>query len=186
LLHDIIRLPKEIHDQVVTRIKVLSNLRTDEHHAPQDGKIEYRIEADEGLSLRVSIVPVIHGEKVVLRLLADQSKRLSLGDLGFFDQSLDKIIRAYKKPYGMILTTGPTGSGKTTTLYAILKILNRREVNITTIEDPVEYSIENVNQIQINQKTNLTCFRFEIHCSSGSECDPSWRNSRSGNCKNCG
>lgn len=155
ILHDIVRLPKKIHDQMITRIKVLSNLRTDEHNAPQDGKIEQKID-EELLNLRVSIVPVVGGEKVVLRLLSDQAKMLSLSDLGFFDTSLEKITKAYEKPYGMILTTGPTGSGKTTTLYSILKLLNKREVNIMTIEDPVEYSLSGISQIQINTKTDLT------------------------------
>jgi len=155
ILHDIVKLPKSIHTEVGTRIKVLSNLRTDEHHAPQDGKIEYKVE-DETLSLRVSIVPVTEGEKIVLRLLSEQSRKLSLADLGFRGEAMTRVERSYKKPYGMILTTGPTGSGKTTTLYSIVKLLNKREINIMTIEDPVEYDIENINQIQINPKTNLT------------------------------
>jgi len=154
MLHDVVRLPITIHDQIITRIKVLSDLRTDEHQSPQDGKIRHKI-YDENLNLRVSIVPITGGEKVVLRLLSEKTRKLSLKDLGFFDSALDRVEHAYKKPYGMVLTTGPTGSGKTTTLYSIVKLLNKRDVNVMTIEDPVEYEIEGVNQIQINSKSGL-------------------------------
>jgi len=149
MLHDVVRLPASIHDQIITRIKVMSELRTDEHNAPQDGKIRYKI-YDENLNLRVSLVPITGGEKAVLRLLSEKTRKLSLKDLGFFDTALERIENAYKKPYGMVLTTGPTGSGKTTTLYSIVKLLNKRDVNLMTIEDPFEYEIEGVNQIQIN------------------------------------
>lgn len=155
MLKDIVRLPITLHDQIVTRIKVLSDLRTDEHKIPQDGKIKFKI-YDENLNLRVSTVPITGGEKIVLRLLSEKSRKLSLKDLGFFDVALERIENAYKKPYGMILTTGPTGSGKTTTLYSIVKLLNKRDVNVMTIEDPVEYEIEGINQIQINNKAGLT------------------------------
>ena len=155
VLHDIVRLPDKIHDQLVTRIKVLSNLRMDTRHIPQDGKIQKKV-FDEDLNLRVSIIPVTRGEKVVLRLLAEQTHMLPLKELGFTGSALTKIQNAYHKPYGMILATGPTGSGKTTSLYAILKDLNIRDVNIMTIEDPVEYDLENVNQIQVNPKVGLT------------------------------
>ena len=155
ILHDIVKLPPEVHPKIVTRIKVLSKLRTDEHQAPQDGKIQYKV-GDDSLDIRVSTVPVTEGEKIVMRLLSERSRQSSLGDLGFSDMNLAKIEKAYKKPYGMILATGPTGSGKTTTMYSILKILNERAVNIMTIEDPVEYDIQGVNQIQVNPKTNLT------------------------------
>ncbi len=154
VLHDIVRLPIKIHDQIVTRIKILSNLRTDARQIPQDGKISKKI-FDEALNLRVSIVPITGGEKVVLRLLSEKAHQLTLSDLGFRGESLEKIKRAYNKPYGMILATGPTGSGKTTTLYAILKDLNTRDVNIMTIEDPVEYDLENISQIQVNPKAGL-------------------------------
>src|SRR3990167_543470 len=155
ILHDIVKLPPEVHPKIVTRIKVLSKLRTDEHQAPQDGKIQYKV-GDDSLDIRVSTVPVTEGEKIVMRLLSERSRQSSLGDLGFSGTDLAKIEKAYKKPYGMILATGPTGSGKTTTMYAVLKILNEREVNIMTIEDPVEYGLQGVNQIQVNPKTNLT------------------------------
>ncbi len=155
MLHDIAEFPIDVHEQIVTRIKVMSNLRTDVRQQPQDGKIQKKM-YDETLNLRVSLVPVTEGEKVVLRLLSEKSRKMSLKDLGFREESLEKIELGYKKPYGMILTTGPTGSGKTTTLYAILKNLNRREINIMTIEDPVEYEIAGISQIQVNNKAGLT------------------------------
>jgi type IV pilus assembly protein PilB len=155
ILHDIVELPKNIHDLVITRIKIMSQLRTDEHLAAQDGKLRFDL-TDEHLDIRVSIVPVVGGEKIVMRLLSDNNRQFSLEDLGFSSHDLIKIKKEYSKPYGMILSTGPTGSGKTTTLYAILKILNKREINISTIEDPVEYDIDSVNQIQVNSKTGLT------------------------------
>ncbi|MFA6382381.1 MAG: GspE/PulE family protein [Candidatus Buchananbacteria bacterium] len=155
ILHDIIDLPKNIHELVATRIKILSKLRTDEHRSAQDGKIRADM-GDKKLDIRISIVPVIEGEKIVMRLLSERVHQVGLEDLGFASDDLVKLKKEYAKPYGMILATGPTGSGKTTTLYGILKILNRREVNISTIEDPVEYDIEGVNQIQVNPKTNLT------------------------------
>lgn len=155
MLHDMLRMPKHFHDQVITRIKVLSRLRTDEHLAPQDGKMRLRLE-EEDLDLRVSILPVVEGEKVVLRLLASHFRQFSLVDLGMNEVDLKKVQKAINKSYGMVLSTGPTGSGKTTSIYALIKILNTRERNITTIEDPVEYRIKGINQIQVNPKTNLT------------------------------
>jgi len=155
ILHDIVRLPLELHPRIVTRIKVLSKLRTDEHQAAQDGKLQIEID-EEDVDVRVSIVPITEGEKIVMRLLSARSRRISLTELGFSESDLDKVKKAYSKPYGWVLSTGPTGSGKTTTMYAILKLLNSRDVNIMTIEDPVEYEIEGINQIQVNAKTNLT------------------------------
>ncbi|MEK7154611.1 MAG: GspE/PulE family protein [Patescibacteria group bacterium] len=155
VLQDVMRVPKKLHDRMITRIKVLSNLRTDEHLAAQDGKMRARLE-EENLDIRVSIVPIADGEKAVLRLLSSRSRQYTLQDLGMLPVDLDKLTRAFSKSYGAILSTGPTGSGKTTTIYAILKIINTREKNITTIEDPVEYRIKGANQIQVNSKTNLT------------------------------
>ncbi|MFA5134901.1 MAG: ATPase, T2SS/T4P/T4SS family [Patescibacteria group bacterium] len=155
ILHDVVTLPKEIQPYIITRIKILSKLRTDEHRAAQDGRLEFTVD-DGKVDTRVSIVPVSDGEKVVMRILSEKSRLFGLPELGLESDDLDKVERGFKKPYGMILATGPTGSGKTTTLYAVLKILNTREVNIATIEDPVEYDIEGVNQIQVNPKTNLT------------------------------
>jgi len=155
ILHDVVTLPGALHPNIVTRIKVMSNLRTDDHATPQDGKISFDIEGVD-LDLRVSTVPTIEGEKVVIRLLFRDTGNLNLVDLGFSDSDLDKVVKAYKRPFGMILATGPTGSGKTTTMYAVIRILNKREVNISTIEDPVEYDLTGINQIQVNRKTELT------------------------------
>lgn len=155
ILQDVLFLPKNLHDQIVTRIKILSRLRTDEHQSPQDGKMRIVLDKEE-IDVRVSILPIADGEKVVLRLLTSRFGKFSLVDLGMNESDLQKVNNAYGKSYGMILSTGPTGSGKTTSIYAILKILNTREKNITTIEDPVEYRIKGVNQINVNPKTNLT------------------------------
>lgn len=155
ILHDVLTLPHELHNQIVSRIKVLSKLRTDEHMAAQDGKMQAKLEA-ENLDIRVSVIPIVDGEKVVLRLLSSRSRQFSLNDLGMSDVDIKKVKGGFGKPFGMVLSTGPTGSGKTTTIYSILKIINSREKNIATIEDPVEYEIEGINQIQVNPKTNLT------------------------------
>jgi type IV pilus assembly protein PilB len=155
ILHDIVKIPKDNEAQIISRLKVLAKLRTDEHSKAQDGKFEFKVD-DEEIDVRVSIVPISEGEKVVMRLLSENSRQYSLQDLGLSSADREKIESVYRKPYGMVLSTGPTGSGKTTTLYAILKLLNKREINIMTIEDPVEYNIEGVNQIQVNPKTNLT------------------------------
>lgn len=155
ILHDIAILPKNLHDQITTRIKIMSRLRTDEHLSPQDGKLRVKL-PEEDLDIRVSIIPIADGEKTVLRLLSSRAGEFSISDLGINETDLKKIQNGFKKSYGMILSTGPTGSGKTTSIYAILKILNTREINITTIEDPIEYRIQGVNQIQTNIKTNLT------------------------------
>ncbi len=155
ILHDMLYLDKKLHDRITTRIKVVSRLRTDEHLSAQDGKMRMMVD-DENLDLRVSLIPVTEGEKAVLRLLSSHFRQFTLVDLGMNEKDLKKVNAAMSKSYGMILSTGPTGSGKTTSIYAILKILNTREKNITTIEDPVEYRIKGVNQIQVNVKTNLT------------------------------
>lgn len=155
VLRDVVRMPKTLHDRVMTRIKVLSNLRTDEHMAAQDGKLRIKVDEDT-LDIRVSLLPVSGGEKAVMRILSSKAREYSLSDLGINSYDLVKIERAYKQSYGMILSTGPTGSGKTTTIYSILKILNTRDKNITTVEDPVEYQIKGANQVQVNPKTNLT------------------------------
>ncbi len=155
ILHDIVTLPVELHRPVVTRVKVLANLRTDEHLVSQDGKLQFSVD-NESVDVRVSVVPITEGEKIVMRLLSEHARQFSLADLGLATRDLERVKKAYEKPYGMILTTGPTGSGKTTSIYAVLKLLNKRDVNIMTIEDPVEYDIEGINQIQVNSKTNLT------------------------------
>jgi type IV pilus assembly protein PilB len=155
ILHDVLFLPKKLHEQIATRIKVLSSLRTDEHLSPQDGKMRIEL-VEENLDIRVSILPVIYGEKIVMRLLASHFRQFSLTDLGMREKDLAKVTNAFAKSFGMILSTGPTGSGKSTSIYSVLKIINTREKNITTIEDPVEYRLKGINQIQTNAKTNLT------------------------------
>lgn len=155
VLHDVIKLPKQVHQLLITRIKILSRLRTDEHRSAQDGKMVQKLE-EEDLDIRVSILPISEGEKAVLRLLSSRSRQYALEDLGLSTKDITTVRKYIKRPHGMILVTGPTGSGKTTTMYAFLKILNRREVNISTIEDPVEYAIEGINQIQVNVASNLT------------------------------
>ena len=155
VLHDVVTIPLKIHPQLISRIKVMSKLKIDEQQSAQDGKFQFKV-GDDKIDVRVSITPVINGEKAVLRLLSSASRQFSLSTLGLSEEDLNKIVSAHKKPFGMILSTGPTGSGKTTTLYAILKLINTREVNIMTIEDPVEYEVEGINQIQVNPLTNLT------------------------------
>lgn len=155
VLHDVVKLPLQLHSHIVLRIKVMAQLKTDQHQAAQDGKIIFPTQSEQ-LDLRVSLVPITGGEKIVMRLLSEQYRRFSLTDLGLSDADFKKVEEAYHKPHGMILVTGPTGSGKTTTLYSVLKLLNNRDVNIMTIEDPVEYNMERVNQIQVNTQTNLT------------------------------
>lgn len=155
ILHDVLSLPSHLHDQIITRIKVLSSLRTDEHMAPQDGKMRVELE-EENLDIRVSILPIVYGEKVVMRLLASHFRQFSLVDLGMSENDLKKVTNAFSKSFGMILSTGPTGSGKTTSIYSVLKIINSRDKNITTIEDPVEYRMRGVNQIQTNARAELT------------------------------
>lgn len=155
VLHDILTLPRKIHDFLISRIKILAKLRTDEHQAAQDGHFFFQ-PAEGKVDVRVSVVPIEEGEKVVMRLLTEKARRFELEDLGLRSRDSEVLNNNIKKPWGMVLISGPTGCGKTTTLYAILKILNKREINICTIEDPIEYDIEGVNQIQVNPKTNLT------------------------------
>lgn len=178
VLHDIINLPILLHEEIVSRIKVLSHLRTDEHQAAQDGKLQIvynqhgqvsefelkdqpipvgaQAEEKKMIDVRVSIVPITNGENVVMRLLFEQGQDLNLSNIGLSKNDLAKINHEIVKSWGTIIVVGPTGSGKTTTLYAILKVLNKREVNIATIEDPVEYDMAGVSQIQVNEKTDLT------------------------------
>lgn len=155
VLHDAMTLPKDVAAGIVARIKVLSNLKLDEHRLPQDGR--FKIESDEyKISFRVSMLPVFDGEKVVMRLLDETSKGLTLEKMGINGPALEAVHREINKPNGMILVTGPTGSGKTTTLYTVMDILNTTEVNISTVEDPVEYRMPRVNQTQISPKVGMT------------------------------
>ncbi|MCR4256163.1 MAG: GspE/PulE family protein [Candidatus Uhrbacteria bacterium] len=155
IAYDVLSLPKEEQPLIVTRIKVLSGLRTDEHAMAQDGRFRLPVASTE-IDLRVSIVPTYSGEDVVMRLLVSGARLISLEELGFSDKDMETIRRYMRKPYGMILATGPTGSGKTTTLYAILQVLNTRQVSVVTIEDPIEYSVPGITQIPVNVQTNLT------------------------------
>ncbi|MCK4891896.1 MAG: type II/IV secretion system protein, partial [Candidatus Pacebacteria bacterium] len=155
ILHDAMTLPKVILPGIVARIKILSNLKIDEHRLPQDGR--FKIESsDYRVAFRVSIIPVFDGEKIVMRLLNESSNNLTLKQIGFRKKDLEIINNEIKKPNGMILVVGPTGSGKTTTLYTISAILNTPDVNMSTLEDPIEYRMPRVNQSQINSKINFT------------------------------
>jgi type IV pilus assembly protein PilB len=155
VLHDVMTLPKIIQPALIARIKVISNLKIDEHRLPQDGR--FKIQKDTyNISMRVSTIPVFDGEKVVMRLLDESAKALTLEELGFIRRNFEVIMRNVKKPHGALLVTGPTGSGKSTTLYTILSMLNTKGVNISTIEDPIEYHIPGVNQTQVNPKIGLT------------------------------
>lgn len=155
MLNDIAILPPSIHPALVARIKILSSLKIDEHRIPQDGRFKFKVHEDY-ISLRVSVLPTFFGENVVMRLLPESARPLSLEELGVMGESLPIIQENIQKPHGMILVTGPTGSGKTTTLYSVLNLLNRPEVNICTIEDPIEYSVRRINQIQVNPQAGLT------------------------------
>jgi len=155
ILHEIIRMPKEIHPAIIARIKILSSLRVDEHTHPQDGRFRYKI-GGGSVDIRVSIIPTFYGEKIVMRLFTAAQKPLSLADLGFLESDTHAIESAIKKTYGMVLACGPTGSGKTTTLYSILNMLNKPDVNIITIEDPIEYDMRYVNQVQVNVAAGIT------------------------------
>ncbi len=155
VMHNALRISKRFLDLIVRRLKILAKMKIDEHQSAQDGKVRYKID-DEYIDIRISIIPVSGGENVVMRLLSAKSRQISLDALGLGESDLLKLKKAIKNPHGMILVTGPTGSGKTTTLYEILKILNNESVHIATIEDPVEYDLPGVSQIQVNNQTNLS------------------------------
>lgn len=158
VLHEAGRLPKEYYENVLNRIKVKSALRIDEHYAAQDGSLHYE-HKNIAVDMRTSIIPIVEGEKVVLRVLGSYVQGLTFNDLGLTHENQALLHEAAEKPFGMILVVGPTGSGKTTTLYSLLKLLNTPDTNITTIEDPVEYKVQGLNQIQVNQATGLTFVR---------------------------
>lgn len=155
VMHEAGRLPKQFYEGIVNRIKIEANLRIDEHFAAQDGAIRYKSRAGT-MDVRVSIIPIVDGEKIVMRLLSEYVRNLTLTDLGFSDHYRELLEKAAHKPFGMIIATGPTGSGKSTTLYGLIKMRNRPDVNVSTIEDPVEYKIPGINHIQVNIQTGLT------------------------------
>lgn len=155
ILRNVMTLPAIVQPGIVARIKILSNLKLDEHRLPQDGRFKIASQNNK-FSIRVSIIPVFDGEKIVMRLLNEGAEAYSLDQLGFEPDQLEVLKRNIKKPHGMLLVTGPTGSGKTTTLYSILGVLNSPKINISTVEDPVEYRMPGINQSQVNSRIGFT------------------------------
>lgn len=155
ILYEIIHIPRSVHSALVARVKILSGLKLDEHFKPQDGRFRYQI-GNRMADVRVAVMPTYHGEKVEMRLLEAAQKPLSLEELGMLAETKKLVEENLKKAYGMLLVCGPTGSGKTTTLYAMMNILNQPNVNIVTVEDPVEYNMRYVNQTQINPQAGIT------------------------------
>jgi len=156
MLYEITKMPKIIHSAIVARIKLLAGLKLDEHYKPQDGRLRYKTSTSAFVDIRVAIMPTFHGEKIEMRLLTAASRPLSFLEIGMFDDTTTLINENIRKSYGMVLVCGPTGSGKTTTLYTVLNVLNRPEVNIITIEDPIEYNIKYINQTQVNPAAGIT------------------------------
>lgn len=155
VLKEVNRLPRNVIGALTSRIKILSNLKIDERRVPQDGRFKIKV-AGKQYALRVSTLPIADGEKVVMRILDESNQAVTLKDLGYWGHSLDVINEALTEPNGMVLVTGPTGSGKSTSLFSVLTLLNTPDVNISTIEDPVEYKIPGVNQTQTNAKAGMT------------------------------
>ncbi|KKU63686.1 MAG: type II secretion system protein E [Candidatus Amesbacteria bacterium GW2011_GWA1_47_16] len=155
ILHEKLVLPRKIHDSLISRVKILSDMKIDEKRTPQDGRFNFQTDVEE-VDLRVSSLPTVHGEKIVMRLLKKTGAVPTLPELGLRGRALKNLEEAVLRPHGIILVTGPTGSGKTTTLYSILSRINTIKVNILTLEDPVEYQIGGVNQVQINPQAGLT------------------------------
>lgn len=168
VLHEIRRSPRKVHAGLVSRIKILASMNIAERRVPQDGRFNM-LTGGQPIDLRVASLPTVHGEKVVLRILDRSSILISLSDLGMETQPLKVFSTSFKKPYGTVIVTGPTGSGKTTTLYAALSEVNRREVNVITVEDPVEYQMKGLNQVQVNTRVGLT---FAATLRSILRCDP--------------
>ena len=154
ILREVNRLPRNVLGALISRVKILSNLKIDEHRVPQDGRFKISV-AGRQYALRVSTLPITDGEKVALRILDESNKAVSLNDLGYWGKALRDVEREIKEPNGIVLVTGPTGSGKSTSLFSILTALNKPDVNISTIEDPVEYKIPGVNQTQTNPKAGM-------------------------------
>jgi type IV pilus assembly protein PilB len=155
VLHEIMRSPKQIASGVISRLKIMADINIAERRKPQDGRLSVAVEGKK-IDLRVATLPTVWGEKVVMRVLDNSTAQLTLADLGFEPANYDSFASSFTKPYGMILVTGPTGSGKSTTLYATLNIVSTPEKNVITVEDPVEYRLPGINQVQVNAKAGLT------------------------------
>ena len=155
VLHEVMRSPKSITSGVTSRLKIMADINIAERRIPQDGRLSVNANGKK-IDLRVATLPTVWGEKIVMRILDNSNAMLKLSDLGFADENYDVYSKSFTKPYGMILVTGPTGSGKSTTLYATLNIVSNPEVNVITVEDPVEYRLPGINQVQTNVKAGLT------------------------------
>ena len=155
VLHDVMRSPRSIQSGVISRLKIMADIDISERRVPQDGRLSVSA-GGQKVDLRVATLPTVWGEKVVMRILDNSTARLALSDLGFTDDNFARYSASFTKPYGMILVTGPTGSGKSTTLYATLNLVARPEINVITVEDPVEYRLPGINQVQVNAKAGLT------------------------------
>lgn len=155
ILREVDKLPRKVLGALISRIKILANLKIDEHRAPQDGRFKVQVN-EQMYALRVSTLPIVDGEKAVLRILNESSKAADFEELGFWGTARDVLKKAISQPHGMVLVTGPTGSGKSTTLFSVLSMLNTPSVNISTVEDPVEYRIPGVNQTQVNPVAGMT------------------------------
>jgi type IV pilus assembly protein PilB len=155
VLKEVNRLPKNVMNALISRVKILSNLKIDERRVPQDGRFKIRVAGNQ-YALRVSTLPIADGEKIVMRILDESNRSITLSELGYWGHSIETMNNAVIQPNGMILVTGPTGSGKSTSLFSVLSMLNTPDVNISTIEDPVEYKIPGVNQTQTNAKAGMT------------------------------
>lgn len=155
VLQEVNRLPRNVLNALVSRIKILANLKIDEHRVPQDGRFKIKV-AGKQYALRVSTLPITDGEKVVMRILDESNQAVTLQELGYWGRSLEVLTQTITEPNGMVLITGPTGSGKSTSLFSVLTMLNKPNVNISTVEDPVEYKIKGVNQTQTNPKAGMT------------------------------
>ncbi len=155
VLHEITKIPKAVHDAIIARLKLLSSLRLDEHSKPQDGRFRYQAGGDL-IDVRVSIIPTFYGEKLEMRLLSATTRAQSFEELGMLEDTVKVFKNNISKTYGIVLVTGPTGSGKSTTLYSALAVLNKPDVNICTIEDPIEYEMKYVNQMQVNNAAGIT------------------------------
>jgi type IV pilus assembly protein PilB len=155
VLHEVMRPHKSIQSGIISRLKIMADLNIAERRVPQDGRVALTLNGKQ-VDLRVATLPTVYGEKIVMRILDKSTALLKLSDLGFLEQNFERFQQSYRKPYGTILVTGPTGSGKSTTLYATLNILNEETKNIVTVEDPVEYRLPGINQVQVHNKAGLT------------------------------